>query len=111
MTEMTFFEQVLTIAICSIATMSTRFLPFLLFKPGKSLPPYIQYLGKALPSAVFALLVVYCVKDVHFTGETYGLPEIIAIAITVGLHLWRRNMMLSMAAGTLIYMVLVQTVF
>ncbi len=111
MTDMTFLEQVLTIAICSLATMTTRFLPFFCFKPGKNLPPYIQYLGKALPSAVFALLVVYCLKDVHFTSGTYGLPEIIAIAVTVVLHIWRRNMMLSMAAGTAVYMVLVQKVF
>lgn len=111
MTEMTFWEQVATIAICSVATMTTRFLPFLLFRPGKTLPPYVQYLGKALPAAVFALLVVYCLKDIHFTEGTYGLPEIIALIGTTILHVWKRNMMLSMAAGTIIYMALVQYVF
>lgn len=111
MIEMTFWEQILTIAICSLATMTTRFLPFFCFQPGKNLPPYVQYLGKALPSAVFALLVVYCLKGVQFTGGTYGLPEIIAIAVTAVLHIWKRNMMLSMAAGTIVYMVLVQKVF
>lgn len=111
MTDMTFWQQAATIAICSLATMTTRFLPFFLFRPGKALPPYVQYLGKALPAAVFALLVVYCLKDVPFTSGTYGLPEIIALAVTTILHIWRRNMMLSMAAGTVVYMALVQYVF
>lgn len=111
MTDMPLWQQAATIAICAAATMTTRFTPFLLFRPGKALPPYVRYLGRALPAAIFALLVVYCLKDVSFSEGTRGAPEIIAIAITAGLHLWKRNMMLSMAAGTVCYMVLVQTIF
>lgn len=111
MTDMPLWQQAATIAICAIATMATRFTPFLLFRPGKALPPYVRYLGRALPAAIFALLVVYCLKDVSFTTGNRGVPESIAIAVTSGLHLWKRNMMLSMAAGTICYMVLVQMVF
>lgn len=101
----------MTIAICAAATMTTRFLPFLIFRPGKDLPPYIRYLGKALPAAVFALLVVYCLKNVNWTSGNYGAPELLAIAATVLVHLKYRNFMLSMVVGTGAYMILVQTVF
>ena len=108
---MTFPQEIMTIAICAAATMTTRFLPFLVFRPGKDLPPYIRYLGKALPAAVFALLIVYCLKNVNWTGGNYGAPELLAIAATVLTHLRFRNFMLSMVVGTAAYMILVQTVF
>ena len=108
---MTFSEELLTIAICAAMTMTTRFLPFLIFRPGKDLPPYIRYLGKALPAAVFALLVVYCLKDVHWTADPYGAPELLAIAATVLTHLKFKNFMISMVVGTAVYMILIQTVF
>lgn len=111
MTDMSFSDQVLTIAICAAMTMATRFVPFLLFRPGKALPAYVQYLGKALPAAVFAMLVVYCLRNVDMTGGTYGLPEWIATAVTCALHVWKRNMMLSMVVGTAVYMILVQRIF
>lgn len=109
--EMTFGEQLMTIGICAAATIATRALPFLLFRPGHALPGYVEYLGKALPAAIFAMLVVYCVKDVSFLSGAHGVPEISGIALTAALHVWKRNMMLSMAAGTLAYMGLVQFVF
>lgn len=102
MTEMPLYEQVLTIAVCVLATMATRMVPFFLFRPGKTLPAYIQYLGKALPSAVFALLVVYSLKDIHFFSGNHGVPEALSLAV----HVWKRNMLLSMAAGTACYMAL-----
>ena len=108
---MTFPQEIMTIAICAAATMTTRFLPFLVFRPGKDLPPYIRYLGKALPAAVFALLIVYCLKNVNWTSGNYGAPELLAIAATVLVHLKFRNFMLSMVVGTAVYMILVQTVF
>lgn len=108
---MTLTEQIITIAIIVLATMLTRFLPFLLFPAGKPTPKYIQYLGKVLPAAVFSLLVVYCLKDVNIFGGSHGLPELIAIAVVVGLHLWKRQMLLSIAGGTICYMLLVQLVF
>ncbi len=111
MSPMTLSEQIITIAVCVFGTMLTRFLPFLIFSSKKPTPKYIRYLGKALPCAVFGMLVVYCLKNVSLTSGTHGLPEFAAIAVTVCLHLWKRQMLLSIAGGTLTYMLLVQAVF
>lgn len=108
---MTLLQKAVTIAICAFGTMTTRFLPFLVFREGKTTPKYIQYLGKALPSAVFGMLVIYCLKNVDILGGSHGLPELIAVIITLSLHLWRRQMLLSIAGGTVCYMMLVQLVF
>ena len=104
-------EQIITIAVVALGTMLTRFLPFLLFPAGKPTPRYVQYLGKALPGAVFGLLVVYCLKNVSLLLGSHGLPELIAILVVAGLHLWKRQMLLSIAGGTICYMLLVQLVF
>lgn len=88
-------EQIITIAVVALGTMLTRFLPFLLFPAGKPTPRYVQYLGKALPGAVFGLLVVYCLKNVSLLSGSHGLPELIAILVVAGLHLWKRQMLLS----------------
>lgn len=103
-------EQLLTIALCVLATVLTRALPFLLFG-GKKTPPIVTYLGNALPPAVFGLLVVYCLRNVEVLGSAHGLPEAIALLVTGALHLWKRNMLLSIAGGTLVYMVLTQLAF
>lgn len=108
---MTMTQVFLTILTVSLATALTRFLPFIIFPAGKQTPKYIQYLGKVLPSAVFGLLVVYCLKNVSLFSGSHGLPEAIAIAVTVVLHLWKRQMLVSIAGGTLCYMLLVQLVF
>ena len=108
---MTVPQQVVTIALCVAGTMLTRFLPFLVFSPRKETPGYIQYLGKALPCAVFGMLVIYCLKNVSLFTGSHGLPEFIAIAVTIALHLWRKQMLLSIAGGTACYMVLVQFLF
>ncbi len=108
---MTLTEQIITIALCVVGTMATRFLPFIVFNSKKPTPKYIQYLGKALPPAIFGMLVIYCLKDVSVLGGSHGLPELIAIAITVILHLWRKQMLLSIAGGTVCYMLLIQFVF
>lgn len=107
---MTVTQQVITIAILVVGTASTRFLPFLIFR-GKKTPSYIHYLSTVLPPAVFGMLVIYCLKDVHFTSGYFGLPELIGVAITALLHLWKRQMMLSIFGGTACYMLLVQLVF
>ena len=88
-----------------------RFLPFLLFPSGKKTPAFVTYLGKVLPFAMIGLLVVYCLKDVSVFSGSHGLPELIAIAAVVVLHVWRRNTLLSVASGTICYMLLVQFVF
>ena len=108
---MTLPQQIITIALCVAATMLTRFLPFLVFSSNKPTPKYIQYLGKALPCAVFGMLVVYCLKNVSFVSGNHGLPEMIAIAVTALLHKWKGQMLLSIAGGTVCYMLLVQLVF
>lgn len=108
---MSLWQQVVTIGVCVLATMLTRFLPFLVFSGKRPTPKYIQYLGKALPTAVFGMLVVYCLKNVSILTGSHGLPELIAIAVTVGIHLWKRKMLLSVAGGTVCYMLLVQLVF
>lgn len=111
MSPMTIPQQIITIAICVLGTMLTRFLPFLIFSSKKPTPKYIVYLGKALPCVVFGMLVVYCLKNVSILSGTHGLPELLAIAVTAGLHLWKKNMLLSIAGGTIVYMLLVQLVF
>ena len=108
---MSITEQIITIAAVVLGTMLTRFLPFLLFPAGKPTPRYVQYLGKALPGAVFGLLVIYCLKNVSLLSGSHGLPELIAILVVAGLHLWKRQMLLSIAGGTICYMLLVQLVF
>ena len=108
---MTIPQQILTIALCAAGTMLTRFLPFLVFSSRKPTPRYIQYLGKALPGAVFGMLVVYSLKNVSPFAGSHGIPELLAIAATVLLHRWRHQMLLSIAGGTVCYMLLVQLVF
>ena len=108
---MTITQRIVTVALCGLATVLTRALPFLIFTPGRPTPKYVQYLGKALPAAIFGMLVVYCLKDVSFLTGDHGLPQLIAIAVTVGLHLWKKQMLLSVAGGTVCYMLLVQLVF
>ena len=108
---MTLTQQILTIAAVVLGTMTTRFLPFLLFPAGKTTPAFVQYLGKALAAAVFGLLVIYSLKDVQLLTGSHGIPEAISIALVIILHCWKRQMLLSIAGGTICYMLLVQLVF
>lgn len=108
---MTLTQRILTIAVIVLGAMLTRFLPFLLFPAGKPTPKAVHYLGSVLPGAVFGLLVVYCLKNVSLFTGSHGLPELISIALVVLLHLWKRQMPLSIAGGTACYMLLVQFVF
>lgn len=108
---MTLSQQLITIGMVVLGTMITRFLPFLLFPAGKPTPKYVRYLGKFLPAAVFGLLVVYCLRNVNPLAGSHGFPELIAIAVVVALHLWKKQMLLSIAGGTICYMLLVQLVF
>lgn len=108
---MNVMQQIIIIGMVVLGTMTTRFLPFLLFPAGKTTPKYIQYLGRVLPAAVFGLLVIYCLKDVSILTGSHGIPELISIIVVMGLHLWKRQMLLSIAGGTICYMLLVQFVF
>ncbi len=108
---MTLTQQIITISMVILATVITRFLPFIVFPAGKETPKFIKYLGKVLPAAVFGLLVIYCLKNVSIIDGSHGIPELIAILCVVALHLWKRQMLLSIAGGTVIYMLLVQLIF
>ena len=107
---MTTIQHIITILAVMAGTMLTRFLPFLIFPEGKNPPRYIAWLGTVLPHAVIGLLVVYCMKDAVFSAY-HGLPELIAIVFLFVLHKWKRNTLLSIAGGTVLYMVLVQNFF
>lgn len=108
---MTLLQRLITIGMVILGTVATRFLPFLVFPADKPTPKYIQYLGKMLPSAALGLLVIYCFKDVSLFSGTHGIPELISVAVTIVLHIWKRQMLVSIAGGTIIYMLLVQFVF
>ena len=108
---MSIFETGVTVGIIALGTVLTRFLAFGLFPGNKKIPPFVEYLGKALPPAVFAMLVVYCLKNVDILGGSHGIPELISIALVTVLHLKWRQMLLSIGAGTVCYMILVQYVF
>jgi len=95
----------------TIATMITRFLPFMLFRSADTGSAYIIYLGRAVPPAAIGMLVVYCLKDVNIAAAPHGMPEAIAIICMAALHWWKENALLSIGAGTAIYMLLLQVVF
>ena len=101
----------LMVAVTAAVTVALRFLPFLIFGGEKKTPLYISYLGKVLPYAIMGMLVVFCLKNVSILSAPHGIPELIAGAVTVGLHIWKRNTLISIVAGTVCYMLLVQLVF
>lgn len=111
MTSMTLTEQIITVSMVVLGTLITRFLPFIVFPAGKPTPKYIQFLGKFLPAAVFGLLVIYCLRNVSLVSGSHGIPELISIAVVIGMHLWKRQMLISITGGTICYMLLVQLVF
>lgn len=103
---MTVTQYIITIALCSLATILTRSLPFILFRENKETPEFIKYIGKFLPSAVFGMLVVYCLKDIKITVSPFGIPELVCILVTAALHLWKKQMILSILGGTLLYILI-----
>jgi len=104
-------HDILLIVVAVLVTMATRFLPFLIFGEKRKTPPIIEYLGTVLPFAIMGMLVIYCLKDVSLLRFPYGLPELLACAVVVALHVWKRNSLLSIGGGTVCYMLLVQLVF
>lgn len=103
--------SLLIILVVAATTFATRLVPFLLFPKGKEIPGIIQYLGRVLTPAVIGMLVIYCLKSVSFIRAPHGIPELIAVAVTAGLHVWKRNNLLSIGVGTVLYMFLIQAVF
>ena len=104
-------QAIAAIAVMAVVTFLTRALPFLLFDHGESPPKVVLYLGRVLPPAVIAMLIVYCLRDLSFASAASWAPAVIASLVTVGLHLWKHNNLLSIFGGTVLYMVLVQAVF
>lgn len=104
-------HAMLIVAAAGIVTAALRALPFLIFGGERKTPAYITYLGKVLPYAIMAMLVVFCLKNVSLVSVPYGLPEIISCVLVVLLHVWKRNTLISIIGGTACYMVLVQLVF
>ena len=99
------------VAVSAVVTALLRFVPFLIFRKGGRTPALVTYLGKVLPCAIMGMLVVYCMKDVQLTGWPHGIPELLGCAAVVLLHIWKRNTLLSIAAGTVSYMLMVQFLF
>lgn len=97
------------VAVMALVTMLIRFLPFIVFR--KKVPGYVVYLGEVLPPAIIGMLVIYCLKDVDLLSGSHGIPEMIAAACVVALQAWKRNSLLSILAGTAVYMLLVQAAF
>lgn len=105
------FHAAAMIAVIALVTAGLRFLPFLIFRENRKTPPLVTYLGQVLPFAIMGMLVVYCLKGVTLTSAPYGIPEAIGCAMVALLHIWKRNTLLSIGAGTVCYMLLVQFVF
>ena len=104
-------HSALIVAVAAAVTIALRFLPFLIFGEGRKTPDLIVYLGRVLPCAIMGMLVVYCLKGVTLTAAPFGIPELVGCTVVAGVHVWKRNTLLSIGAGTVCYMVLVQMVF
>ena len=104
-------QSLLFFGVIALTTAATRALPFLLFPDHKETPRYVQYLGRVLPFTIIGMLVVYCLRSTTVTAFPFGLPELIALAVIAALHIWKKNTLLSIGAGTVAYMLLVQVVF
>lgn len=108
---MTELRTALLIAVVALVTAGLRFLPFLIFGEKRETPPLITYLGQVLPFSIMGMLVIYCLKDVSLSAAPFGIPEMIGCAVVALLHIRKRNTLLSIGAGTVCYMLLVQLVF
>ncbi|MCI8478049.1 MAG: branched-chain amino acid transporter AzlD [Oscillospiraceae bacterium] len=104
-------QAIASIAVMAVVTFLTRALPFLLFDRGESPPKLVLYLGRVLPPAIIAMLIVYCLRGVQFSAAAGWIPQFLAVAAVVILHVWKKNNLLSIFGGTILYMVLVQVVF
>ena len=99
------------IAIVALVTALLRFLPFIIFRGNKKTPKLIKKLGGMLPYSIMGMLVVYCLKSVSFSSLNGFLPQLIASLVIILLYVWKRNTLISIVSGTVVYMVLVQLVF
>ncbi len=103
-------QLIIFFAIVALGTFLTRALPFLLFPENKPIPKYMKYLADILPYTIIGMLVVYCLKDISFLKAPYAIPEAISIVVIILLHVWKKNTLLSIGVGALLYMFLIQTI-
>ena len=104
-------HSMIIIAVVAAVTILLRFTPFVVFGRKKETPQYISYISSVLPYAIMGMLVVYCMKDISISAAPYGIPELIAGAVVVGLHFWKNNTLLNIVVGTVVYMMLIQFIF
>ncbi len=104
-------HSMILIAVCAAITALLRFIPFLIFSDKRKTPAFISYLGKVLPFAIMGMLVVFCLKNVSVTSFPHGIPELISVIAVAGIHIWKRNTLLSIVAGTILYIVLINFIF
>ena len=99
----------LAVLVGALVTFALRALPFVLFRGSRSMPGWLQRLGEALPPAIMAVLVVYCLKGARTDPLGVGLPGLIAVLVTGLSYKWKHNTFLSIIVGTAVYMVLIRT--
>ena len=104
-------HAMIVIAVMGLAVLATRIVPVLIFGRGEKVPEFILYLGRVVPYTAMGLLIVYCLRDMPLLEAPYGLPEIISLAVVTGTYLWKRNTILRVVTGTVLYMFLVQSIF
>ena len=103
-------QLIITILVASVVTFSTRLIPFAVFGK-REVPKIVKYLGNIMPPAIIGVLIIYCIKDGYTFDMKILAPQMIAIALTVIVHLWKRNILISISAGTISYMILIHYVF
>lgn len=108
---LTVTQTLITIVVIALGAQISRWLPFVAFSDKKELPKFVQYLGRVLPPALMGLIVVYCFKGVPILTGSHGLPELIATAVVIATYAWKEKLLVSVASGTVVYMLLVQFVF
>ncbi|WP_462425924.1 branched-chain amino acid transporter permease [Fusobacterium varium] len=107
-----FLYSVSIITAVAVTSYFLRAFPFLVLnKKNKAVEKYMMYLGKVLPPAVIGILIIFCLKDTSIVNSPYGIPEMLAVAVVVLLHIWKRNSLISILGGTVFYMYLVQKIF
>ncbi len=104
-------QLIIFFMVVILGTVLTRTIPFLLFPENKEIPKFMKYLADILPYTIIGMLVVYCLKNISFAVKPYALPEVISIVVIILLHIWKKNTLLSIGVGALLYMLLVQYVF
>ena len=107
----TMIYSALVIGVMALVTVAIRVVPFVLFDRGNTPPKWVETLGKLLPPACMSVLVIYCLRNIDITSGNHGLPDLICVAVAMGLHAWKRNTLLSICVSTILYMVLIQLIF